>query len=74
MDIESRLKELFAKVIKGKEITTDSELVELGLDSLDLVELLMDIEDEFGIEFENEEMTSLKKVSDVYQAIEAKLK
>ncbi len=73
MNIEERLKKLFEKTLKGKDINPDSDLKDLGLDSLDTVELIMNIEDEFNIEFENEEMVALKKVSDVYKAIEAKL-
>ncbi len=73
MNIEERLKKLFDKTIKGKEINPDMELKELGLDSLDTVELIMDIEEEFGIEFENDEMLALKKVSDVFSAIESKI-
>ena len=45
----------------------------MGLDSLDLVEVLMSIEEEFSIQFEEEEMLELKTVQDVYDAIEKKL-
>ena len=50
------------------------ELRELGLDSLDLVELMMDIEEEFKIEFDNDEMVGFKSVGDVVRAVEEKIK
>ena len=64
----------FQKIAKGKEVTLESNVKELGLDSLDIVDLLMDMEEKYDIEFENEEMTDLITVNDVVKAIEAKLK
>ena len=64
----------FVKIAKGKEFTLESNVKELGLDSLDIVDLLMDMEEKYDIEFENEEMTDLVTVNDVVKAIEAKLK
>ena len=66
--------ERLSKASKNKEITLDSNLKELGLDSLDVVDLLMEMEDQFEIEFENEEMLSLKLVSDVVDTIVKKTK
>ena len=64
----------FVKIAKGKEVTLESNVKELGLDSLDIVDLLMDMEEKYDIEFENEEMTDLVTVNDVVKAIEANLK
>ena len=66
--------ERLSKASKNKEITLDSNLKELGLDSLDVVDLLMEMEEQFEIEFENEEMLSLKLVSDVVDTIVKKTK
>ena len=66
--------ERLSKASKNKEITLDSTLKELGLDSLDVVDLLMEMEEQFEIEFENEEMLSLKLVSDVVDTIVKKTK
>lgn len=73
MNVEERLKKLFAKVIKDKEVLPTHQLKDLGMDSLDLVEFLMEIEEEFGIEFSNDEMVALKTVGDVYTVIESKI-
>ena len=66
--------ERLSKASKNKEITLDSNLKELGLDSLDVVDLLMEMEEQFEIEFENEEMLSLKLVSDVVDTLVKKKK
>jgi acyl carrier protein len=51
------------KDIDVADITLDTTFEELGLDSLDIVELVMNIEEEFGVSLEvNEQM---KKVSDL---------
>ena len=66
--------ERLCKASKNKEVTLASNLKELGLDSLDVVDLLMEMEEQFEIEFENEEMLSLKLVSDVVDTIVKKTK
>lgn len=60
--------------LKIDSIDPNRDLRELGLDSLDVVELLLDLEDEFGVEFNSEELKSLKKVEDLYNAIDEKIK
>ena len=50
-------------------ITADSKLTELGMDSLDIAELLMDIEDNFGVQIEVS--PELVLVSDLAEKIEA---
>ena len=57
--------------IPEDEITLDTNLTEdLEADSLDLVEVIMDIEDKFGIEIPDENMDSFKTVADVVDYIE----
>ncbi len=57
MTIEKIKKVLSANLdIDIETITEDSTFDDLGIDSLDAVELLMDLEDEFGIELEASEM------------------
>ena len=47
------------------EVTLDSQFIEdLGADSLDLVELIMSMEDEFGVEIADEDAEIILKVSD----------
>ncbi len=54
------------------EITMDTLLVDdLGADSLDAVELIMALEDEFGMEIEDDAAQSIKSVGDLVNYIEA---
>ena len=72
MNIQEQVLEGLKKVVNGKEVSLESNLKELGLDSLDVVDMLMDLEEKFGIEFENEEMMAFQVVNDIVKAIEKK--
>ena len=61
-----------AKTGDAAKITMDSNLKELGLDSLDLVEIVLDGEERLGITFENEELLNFKTVGDVVRSAESK--
>lgn len=57
--------------VDESELTEDTNLVEgLGIDSLDMVELAMELEDEFDMEIEDEEMEQLQTVKDIVEYIE----
>jgi acyl carrier protein len=43
------------------------------LDSLDVVDMCLDVEDKFGVHFETEELVAFKTVKDLFEAIEKKL-
>jgi len=69
MSIES----IIAKNLKidESEVTDDKKIVEdLGGDSLNTVEIVMELETEFGIEIPDEDTDSLITVGDVRQYIE----
>ena len=54
-----------------EKVTADAKIVDdLGADSLDVVELLSQLEDELGIIIPDEEVESLVTVADVAAAIE----
>lgn len=54
------------------EITMDTLLVDdLGADSLDAVELIMALEDEYGMEIEDDAAQNIKSVGDLVNYIEA---
>lgn len=56
--------------IDAEEVTMESSFIEdLGADSLDIVELLMALEEEFDIEIPDEEAEKLVTVSDVVDYI-----
>ena len=57
--------------ISADKITPESEVVkDLGADSLDVVELLMQLEEEFGITLPDSEMENLKTVQDIVHMME----
>lgn len=54
------------------EMTMDTDIArDLGADSLDVVELLMSIEDEFGVEIPDEEIENIKTIGELVEYIEA---
>ena len=61
--------------IPQRDITTQAHLVEdLGLDSLDSVELVMAVEEEFGIEIPDEVAEKLLTVPELLQYLEERLR
>lgn len=58
--------------VEEDKITADTDLQEdLGADSLDVVDLLMSIEDEFEVEVPDEEIENIKTVGPLVSYIEA---
>ena len=57
--------------ISADTITMESNIIsDLGADSLDVVDLLMSIEDEFELEIPDEETDKIKTVGELVQYIE----
>ena len=53
------------------EVTENARFIEdLGADSLDLVELVMRFEEEFGIEIPDEDAEKIQSVGDAYSYVE----
>ena len=58
--------------VEEDKITADTDLQEdLGADSLDVVDLLMSIEDEFEVEVPDEEIENIETVGSLVSYIEA---
>ena len=58
--------------VEEDKITADTDLQEdLGADSLDVVDLLMSIEDEFDVEVPDEDIENIKTVGALVSYIEA---
>jgi len=61
--------------VRDEEVKPEAKFVEdLGADSLDTVELIMALEEEFGIEIPDEDAEKALTVGDVVSYIDAKLK
>ena len=70
-----KVKELIAKQLKvpAEKVTPDARLVEdLGADSANVMVLIMEVEDQFGIMVEDDAIMTLKTVDDVVKYIEAR--
>lgn len=73
MDVKEKVKEIIQKRTNIEKISEDDDLSALGLDSLDLVEVMLEIEEAFNIEFSNEEIEEIKLLKDVLLLIEKKI-
>lgn len=75
MDVLEKVKEIISEQldIDIDKIILDSTFEEMDADSLDLVELVMALEEEFGIEITDEEIESIKTVGDVVNHIRSKI-
>ena len=56
--------------LDASEITPDSTFVSLGIDSLDIVEMIMDFESELGVELEMEDqkITTFQELADFVES------
>ena len=65
--VEEKVIELLKEKVDEENITSETKFADLGIDSLDIAELIMNIEDEFDIEMEMD--ASLQTVGDVVNKI-----
>lgn len=71
--VEQRVKDIIVEQlgVKPEQVTPEAKFIEdLGADSLDTVELVMALEEEFGQEIPDEEAEKLQTVGDVVKYIE----
>lgn len=71
-DIEQKAKKIIVEQlgVEESEVTPDAKFVDdLGADSLDTVELIMVLEEEFGIEIPDDDAEKIVHVKDVVQYI-----
>ena len=74
MDILKRVKEIIHKTfdsITENQITPEAEFIlDLGLDSLEITELIMEFETEFDIDIPNSDIENIKNVNDAVKYIQ----
>ncbi|MEZ6155676.1 MAG: acyl carrier protein [Candidatus Scalinduaceae bacterium] len=71
--VEERVKKIITKQmdVSKEQVTLESSFVnDLGADSLDTVELVMEFEDEFNINIPDEEAEKIQTVGDAVKYIE----
>ncbi len=75
MELQDKVIKLVSEATKVEtsNITADTSFVDdLNLDSLDMVELMMKMEDEFGIEIPEDDTEKLKTIKDVVSYLKSK--
>jgi len=76
MAAEEKIKAIIAEQlgVKPEEVTPSASFIDdLGADSLDTVELVMALEEEFGIEIPDEDAEKMTTVGDAVKYIEEKV-
>jgi acyl carrier protein len=77
MSLEAKLKELIVQQlgVSESEVVPEAKFIDdLGADSLDLVELVMALEDEYGIEIPDEDAEKIVTVGDALKYVKDHVK
>ncbi|HWG51761.1 MAG TPA: acyl carrier protein [Gemmatimonadaceae bacterium] len=75
-DLDEKVKEIIAKElgVEREKLTDDASFMEdLGADSLDTVELVMEFEKEFDIDIPDEDAEKLRTVGDALNYLKGKV-
>lgn len=70
-NLEEQIKDIMAKsfLIDRERLIDDASLESLGVDSLGVFEMVINIEDEFNFELKDKEMLKFKLVGDAVRAL-----
>ncbi len=74
--MEKQIFENIKKIIKerfGKNIEMNTVLNETGIDSLTLLDLVVDAEKEYDVKITDEELIEMKTIEDIVNSIASKL-
>lgn len=74
MAVIDTVKTILGKRVDISSLSEEGKLVDLGLDSLDLVEVMIEIEEEVGVEFSSDEIAHLVTLKDVVDLVNSKSK
>ena len=75
MSVEDKIRSIISEQlgVKPEEVTPQASFIDdLGADSLDTVELIMALEEEFGVEIPDEDPEKMATVGDAIKYIEEK--
>lgn len=77
MAVQEKITEIIVEQlgVKPEEVTAEASFVDdLGADSLDTVELVMALEEEFGVEIPDEDAEKIQTVGDAIKYVEERAK
>lgn len=74
MEIKETVTKILSQRVDVDKLQPEAPLSSLGMDSLDLVEMSIEIEEAFNIEFTSEEIAALTTLQSMLDLIEKKLK
>ena len=70
-EVRNQIAELLG--LDASAITEESDLInDLKADSMDIATLLLDVEENYGIEIDEDEMENLRTVGDIVKYVESK--
>lgn len=75
MSVENKVKEIIADQLEVaiEKLSMETTFEDIDADSLDIVELVMALEEEFDLEISDQEIENIKTVGDVVKYIESKV-
>lgn len=75
LDVKEKVKSIIADQLEVdiEKLTMETTFEEIDADSLDIVELVMALEEEFDLEISDEEIENIKSVGDVVKYIESRV-
>jgi len=74
VSVESKVKNIVVDQLEVSidKLTLDTTFEDIDADSLDIVELVMALEEEFDLEISDQEIENIKTIGDVVRYIESK--
>lgn len=72
MEYLQRIKDALKNKTDVSNLNENTKFKELNIDSLDLVDLVMELEEEVNVEFSDEELLSITTVGDLLRLLDSK--
>ena len=70
----NEIEKLLCEKLNTETLDRNALMSSYGIDSLEVVELVMDLEENFGVTLDNEDFKKIKTVGDLLNIIEVKIK
>ncbi len=70
--LQAVIKKASPKPIEWKSVTPETTIASIGFDSLSMLDLIYDIQQGFGVEFDAEQMAGVRTVGDLVRFLASK--